>query len=462
MLESNYDKHPNHEMLVFDDLLPAYFSLLPKNLSDVQSGTESIRIIFNIGLHAFDLMMRHQKMKKFLKEDRHYNLVIVESFATEAFYGFGEHFQAPIIGLSTTIATGWLNLAVGNFEPWSSVPNQFLHVHPEMTFNDRFNNLLLNIYEYLYLTQYLIPESDRLIKQHLPDNKKSLQQVIKNDVCLGFVNDHFTLSLARSKSPNMIEIGGIHLPAKEDLPQLEGEFKAFLDSSDAGVIIFSLGSILRASELKKADRDIFIKVFSKLKEKIVWRYDLPDADKLPKNVLGRPWIPQAELLAHPNVKLFISHGGMLGTTEAVYNGVPVLGIPFFGDQHVNIARGVHRGYARMLKRRNITEDNLNDALQELLNNPKYKKNAQRFSDAFQDKPMTPQETVVYWSEYVIRHNCADFMKVWSTKMDVIEYNNLDVWLCVIIMIACIVSLVVLLIRVIASALMHMKDKIKTD
>lgn len=405
-------------------------------------------------------MMGHEKMQKFLQEDRHFDLVIVESFATEGFYGLGEHFKAPLIGLSTTVATGWLNMAVGNYEPWSSVPNQFLFVQPEMTFNDRLNNVLLNTYEYLRVTRHLIPTNAKLMKRHLPGNKKSLQQVITEDVCLGFVNDHFTLSLPRSKSPNMIEIGGIHL--KQNTQELTGEFKEFVDSADKGVIVFSLGSILSASELPKRDLEAIIKVFSKLKQKIVWRYDLTDADKLPNNILARPWIPQGQLLAHKNTKLFISHGGMLGTTEAVANGVPMLGIPFFGDQHVNIARAVYRGYAKSLDRYSITEHNLNVLLQDLLTDLKYAENAKFYSEAFLDKPMSPQETVVYWSEYVIKHKCAGYMKVMGSKMGVIESHNLDVWTVIMLMAVVILATIILLVRVVFAALSHFNDKIKRD
>lgn len=462
MLESNFDPQPNHRVLHLDGLESTYFSFYPQHFSDIQSGAETIDVIIGVGLKTVDLMMRHEKMQRFLKEDRKFDLVIVESFATEAFYGFGEHFGAPLIGLSTTIATGWLNLAVGNHDPWSSVPNQFLHVHPQMSFNDRLNNVLLNIHEYLSVSKRLIPEGDRLMKLHWPGNKKSLQQVMQNDVCLGFVNDHFTLSLPRTKSPNLIEIGGIHLDSNEAPKELDKEFKNFVDSADAGVIVFSLGSLLKASELKKRDRESFINVFSKLKQKVIWRYDLPDAHQLPKNILGRPWIPQRQLLGHKNVKLFISHGGMLGSTEAVVNGVPLLGIPYFGDQHVNIARAEYRGYALKLNRYNITEHSLKLVLDELLSNPKYAENSKTMSMAFQDKPMTPQESVVYWSEYIVRHKCAPYMKVMASKMGPIEFNNLDVWACILFMSVICVSLIGLLIYVIISALMHFTEKIKND
>lgn len=76
------------------------------------------------------------------------------------------------------------------------------------------------------------------------------------------------------------------------------------------------------------------------------------------------------ILAHPNVKAFISHGGLLSTIETIYHGVPIVGIPVFGDQKANIARGVNYGYAVEVPLTEITEEALTKALDEILNNPK--------------------------------------------------------------------------------------------
>jgi hypothetical protein len=44
------------------------------------------------------------------------------------------------------------------------------------------------------------------------------------------------------------------------------------------------------------------------------------------NVHHFNWIPQLEILSHPNVVLFVSHGGINGVMESLYHGKPVLGM----------------------------------------------------------------------------------------------------------------------------------------
>jgi len=73
---------------------------------------------------------------------------------------------------------------------------------------------------------------------------------------------------------------------------------------------------------------------------------------------------------HPNVKLFISHGGISGVYKTVDAGVPVLGIPVFYDQPRNLENLVDAGMAILMNLDSVTEDTFMKAILELVNNKK--------------------------------------------------------------------------------------------
>jgi UDP:flavonoid glycosyltransferase YjiC (YdhE family) len=76
------------------------------------------------------------------------------------------------------------------------------------------------------------------------------------------------------------------------------------------------------------------------------------------------------LSGHPNVRAFISHGGLMGTQEAVHSGVPIVGIPLFADQVYNIMNLVSKGTAVMVPYDSITKESLSRALDAVLHDPR--------------------------------------------------------------------------------------------
>ncbi len=85
------------------------------------------------------------------------------------------------------------------------------------------------------------------------------------------------------------------------------------------MIYFSLGSFMKSSQFPIEKRNAFVNNFAKIKQKIIWKFE-DESVPMPKNVYTGSWLPQSDILGHPNVKAFISHGGLLGSTEAVYHG----------------------------------------------------------------------------------------------------------------------------------------------
>jgi glucuronosyltransferase len=71
------------------------------------------------------------------------------------------------------------------------------------------------------------------------------------------------------------------------------------------------------------------------------------------------------------VRLFITHGGLLSNQEAVHRGVPMVGIPIYGDQAFNMAKVVSAGLGILLEFKNVTTESILWAVQEVLENSRY-------------------------------------------------------------------------------------------
>ena len=76
--------------------------------------------------------------------------------------------------------------------------------------------------------------------------------------------------------------------------------------------------------MSKEKREMFLNTFKGQKEKILWKWETESMEDQPDNVMLSKWLPQQEVLAHPNVKLFITHGGQSSFQESLCHGKPVV------------------------------------------------------------------------------------------------------------------------------------------
>lgn len=90
-----------------------------------------------------------------------------------------------------------------------------------------------------------------------------------------------------------------------------------------------------------------------------------DTDKLnaPANCLVRSFTPQLEVLQRADV--FLSHCGANSMHEALWAGVPILGVPVFGDQHGNAELVEKNGWGRQRCWRDLNAELVAKDLREL-------------------------------------------------------------------------------------------------
>lgn len=197
-------------------------------------------------------------------------------------------------------------------------------------------------------------------------------------------------------------------------------------ASKDGVIYISFGSCIRSVDLPPEKLNALLDTFRTLKQKILWKFENETMENLPPNVMIRNWLPQMDLLAHKNLKLFITHGGVFGTQEGVYHGVPMLFIPIYSDQFRNAMRCVYAGYAEMVRFQHLTTETLTEKVNLMLSSTKYSDEAKEVSKLFRDNPIDPMSEAMYWIEYTARHPRAKVFRSSASYMPWYVYLHLDI------------------------------------
>ncbi|XP_030764390.1 UDP-glucuronosyltransferase 2C1-like isoform X1 [Sitophilus oryzae] len=393
-------------------------------LSKLNMAVMMSAMIGMFGKHMNDTL-HHPKVRALLSSNEKFDAIIVEPIMTDIMKIFPIVFNCPVILLFSLGPNSWINPSVGNPQEISYARHMYYTGNNEvpMTFFGRIINLLYHVYDYLFNKFYYLPLCNKVLQKAYPGATPNTKTRYTN-ASLVLLNSHTSLYPAHPLVPNMVEIGGYHVDPPGKLPK---DLQEFLDNAKDGAIYFSMGSNLKSKLMSEERKKMILNVLGRLKQKVIWKFEEELPGK-PDNVLIKKWLPQQDILAHPNIKLFITHGGLLSTTETVYHGVPILAIPVFGDQPANAEKAQYAGYAIKLGYHddNFTEENFEKYILELLNNPKYRENAQRRSKLFHDRPMKPMDTAVYWVEYVIRNNGARHLRVAGADQAWYEYHLVDV------------------------------------
>ncbi|XP_063069610.1 UDP-glucuronosyltransferase-like isoform X8 [Engraulis encrasicolus] len=245
---------------------------------------------------------------------------------------------------------------------------------------------------------------------------------LASNAALWLMISDFVFEFPKPLLPNMIMVGGIRHGEPKPLPQEVEEFVS--GSGEAGFVIFTLGSMVSQMPEKKAHE--FFEAFRQIPQRVVWRYTGPVPENAPKNVKLMKWLPQNDLLGHPKVRAFITHGGSHGIYEGICHGVPMVMLPLFGDQPDNAQRMVSRGVAEALSITDVTSEKLLTALNKVINDKSYKEKMEKLSAVHNDRPIEPLDLAVFWTEFVMRHKGAEHLRPAAHELNWVQYHSLDV------------------------------------
>uniref|UniRef100_A0ACB8FT16 UDP-glucuronosyltransferase 2A1 n=1 Tax=Sphaerodactylus townsendi TaxID=933632 RepID=A0ACB8FT16_9SAUR len=132
------------------------------------------------------------------------------------------------------------------------------------------------------------------------------------------------------------------------------------------------------------------------------------------------------LPGHPKTRAFITHGGTNGIYEAIYHGIPMVGIPLFADQQDNIVHMKAKGMCMDLNFHTMTAPDLVEALNTVIHNATYKENAVRLSQIHREQPAKPLDRAVFWIEFIMRHKGAKHLRPAAHHLTWYQHHCLDI------------------------------------
>ena len=322
-------------------------------------------------------------------------------------------FDSPLI-LFSPAGPFSLQLSPGLGNPINPVVQPHLvapFIEP-MSFTQRIANVILEgvMRTYTAWLDSLFLES---IRGYFGEDVPDLNTIVKDRSAFAIANSHFVTHGSWPLYQNLVEVGGIHCKPGKELPT---DLKQYLDSHPEGVVYVSFGSALSPSAMTEEQKNVFFETFTELKNvPIIWKWDDDDLSRMPKNVLVSKWLPQNDLLAHPNLKVFVTHGGLLSTQEALFHSIPLIGVPISNDQKPNLLRAQRHGYAIMLSLQTMTKEDLKSSIQKAMTDEAMQKAMAKMHDLFTEKDHgSPVERGVRAVEYVIKHKNLDFLKSTET------------------------------------------------
>ncbi|XP_076747194.1 UDP-glucuronosyltransferase 2A2-like isoform X1 [Maylandia zebra] len=370
-------------------------------------------------IQYLDGVVKSEAIMKKLKEGN-YDLLLADPWKA------GSDLVADILGiplifsLRFSLANNWERHCGQMPAPPSFVPGAMSKLTDKMDFSERVWNFLFYALQDIVIDHTFWNILDRYYSDVKGTPTSACELMSKADIWL--IRTYWDFEFPRPFPPNFKYVGGIHCRPAKPLP---GDLEEFVQSSgDDGIVIFTLGSMINNVTKEKAN--MIASGLAQIPQKVVWRYIGEKPETLSANTRIYDWIPQNDLLGHPKTRAFITHGGTNGIYEAIYHGVPMVGIPMFLDQPHNMIHMKEKGAAVILNLNYVTAEDLRDAVNTVIDDKSYKENAMRLSSIHHDRPMSALEEAVFWIEFTLRNKGAKHLRVQAHELTWYQYHSLDV------------------------------------
>lgn len=189
------------------DLIPGeYYHLL------------EVHNIMGLGAAVCESFLRWPAVQDLLNSSNAYDLIITEQFNSDCSAPLVQKFKAPNVALSSHILMPWSSDRMGTPDNPSYIPSYYSPFNNHMGLIDRaLNTGFLYYHKLVYWFQ---KEQETGIIKAYWDKFNSIDE-ISSDTNLILVYTHNSLHGSVPRSPNVIDVGGMHIKPAKSLPQVK-------------------------------------------------------------------------------------------------------------------------------------------------------------------------------------------------------------------------------------------------
>jgi glucuronosyltransferase len=189
---------------------------------EAQNQIEFTFMVWAVGDELCHQVLQEENVQKLIHStDLHYDLIIIEAFFEECFLGFAHKFKAPVIQVCTYGGSNFMADWVGSPNPYSYIPDEFLHYTDKMNFWQRMHNTVTGTLKHVGRQLIHLPKQNAAMQKYFnyTDNLPPVWE-LERKISLVLLNSHHSLSYPKPLMPNYVQVGGMHMKPPTTLPQV--------------------------------------------------------------------------------------------------------------------------------------------------------------------------------------------------------------------------------------------------
>lgn len=236
----------------------------------------------------------NSQVRQLIESNAKFDLIMTEAFNTDCYMGFVHRFQAPFILLSSHQIMPWTARSLDDPHNPSYVPHLFTRYSRIMNFFERLTNTLSLLFIQRYY-EYAYNGDAQAVAEKAIGTMPNVGDIITNASGI-LLNVHHSLHGSAPHNPNVVEVGGLHIPSK--IKPLPLDIKRFLDNAGYGVVYFNFGSMVKAASLPTEKLEAILNAIKSISPvKVIWKWEMDELPNKPVNLMVKKWLPQFDLLS---------------------------------------------------------------------------------------------------------------------------------------------------------------------